>query len=194
MGWLGPVLPQLERNVTPWLDTESFYSRPRHASGTPVPREELRTGNAFLPRELFEQVRFDPAFGLSGGEDLDLFSRLRASGVRFSWCDEAVVTELVPAERHRLVWLSSRAFRGGVVHTRIARRAGRCSVTAAVLPRALAGLAAFTLALPAATLRGRPFGARVWLRLCTQAGHLWACAGGTYDAYAPRNVNLASRT
>jgi hypothetical protein len=37
--------------------------------------------------------------------------------------------------------------------------------------------------LPLALLAGRPAAARVWLRICTQAGHLWAFAGRSYEAY-----------
>lgn len=182
-GWFGPVLPELERNVTPWLSPERFYARARHATGAPASPPDLRSGNAFLRASLFRNHRFDPAYGRSGGEDLALFSRLLREGARLSWCDEARVTERVPAERHRLAWLARRAFRGGVVHTRIARESGEGSPAWSAL-RAAAGLVAFGLATPLALLGGRAAAARVGLRACVQAGHLWAHARRPYEEYA----------
>jgi len=182
-GWFGPVLPELERNVTPWLDPERFYARARHATGTPASASDLRSGNCFLRASLFQERRFDPAYGRSGGSDLALFSGMLRSGARFAWCDEARVAERVPAERHRLAWLARRAFRGGVVHTRIARGAGEDESSWGALRAALA-LVALALAAPLALLGGRAAAARIGLRACTQAGHLWAHAGRSYEEYA----------
>jgi len=183
-GWFGPVLPRLERTVTPWLAPERFYARARHATGTPAGPSDLRTSNALLRRSLFRERGFDPAFGRSGGSDYALFSRLHREGARFLWCDEARVTEHVPPERHRLGWLSRRAFRGGVVHTRVARSAPGGAGGARGALRAAAALAVLVVALPPAFLFGRAAAARVWLRACVQAGHLWARAGRSFEEYA----------
>ncbi len=182
-GLFGPVLPRLERVVTPWLDVETFYARARHPSGTPLGPAELRTSNAFVRRALFRELRFDPAYGLSGGSDAELFGRMLAAGARFGFCDEARVTETLAPERHTLRWLTRRAFRDGVVSTRIAlgrdRRARRVG-----LPRALAAGGVCAATLPLALALGRARAARVWLRLCVQAGHLWAFAGRGFQEYA----------
>lgn len=183
-GWFGPVLPQLERVVTPWLDPERFFAGPRLATGTPVGPSEMATNNALLRAELFAERRFDPRLGLTGGEDTELFTRMSRAGARFAWCDEARVREWIPPARHRLGWLTRRAFRGGVVHTQLERRRlGRVSTFYRVLPLALAGMLAFGLGAPLAVLAGRGAAARVWLRSCTQAGHLWALAGGEFHEY-----------
>lgn len=58
---------------------------------------------------------FDPTFGKSGGEDLDLFLRLRREGLRIVWCGSASVFEWVPANRMRFGYLFLRAFSGGQV-------------------------------------------------------------------------------
>ena len=52
-----------------------------------------------------------------------------------------------------------------------------------VATRALGALALFAVALVPAALGGRARAARVWLRGCTQAGHLWALFGGDYAEY-----------
>ena len=181
------MLARLEENVSGWLDPAVFYACPRHPSGTSLGRASLRTGNALVRRALFEGRegrRFDPAFGRSGGEDSELFGRMLQAGARFCWCDEAIVTEFVPAARHRLSWLVRRAFRGGVIHTRLEqRRQGRGSAFVRGGSRALAGLFLFAAATPLAALAGRPYAARTWLRTCTQAGHLWALLGGACEEY-----------
>ncbi len=182
-GLFGPVLPRLERVVTPWLDAEGFYARPRHPSGTLLGASELRSGNAFVRRALFEGRRFEPAYGLSGGSDSELFGRMLAAGARFGFCDEAPVVEHLPPERHTLRWLSRRAFRGGCASTRMALARDRRAALRGV-PRALAALVTCAALLPFALLRGRPAAARVWLRGLVQAGHLFAFAGGGVQEYA----------
>jgi succinoglycan biosynthesis protein ExoM len=183
-GWFGPVLPRAEQAPPDWLDLERFYARPRRASGSLLGLAEASTSNAFVRRSLFEVRRFDPAFGRSGGEDTEVFARLLRAGARLRWCDEARVAEFLPAERLRLAWLAQRAFRGGVVTTRLERqRLGGGSALALRGPRALAGLALCGAGLPLAALGGRVPAARAALRACTQAGHLWALLGGDYREY-----------
>lgn len=183
-GLFGPVRPRLEEVVTPWLEAERFYARPRHATGAPLAAESLATNNAFLRRTLFVGQRFDPAFGRSGGSDSELFARMQREGARFFWCDEALVDEFVPPERHRLAWLARRAFRGGVVHTRVeARERGRWRCAGRVAPRALAGLVGFGAASGIAAAAGPAAAASPLLRACTQAGHLWALLGGGFEEY-----------
>jgi succinoglycan biosynthesis protein ExoM len=181
-GFIGPVVPEAEGEAAAWIDVERFFSRPRHPTGTLVERAELRTSNAFLRRALFRDRRFDPAYGRSGGSDSELFGRMLDGGARFVFCDEAVVRELVPAQRRTLRWLSRRAFRGGAVSTRIARTRGATSAPRAALRAAAAGLALAGV-LPLAALGGRARALRAWQRLCIQAGHLWSLAGGRFEEY-----------
>ena len=53
---------------------------------------------------------FNPAYGLTGGEDGDLLMRLMGQGARMVWCDEAYVIEPVPENRMRtcLLYTSGR--------------------------------------------------------------------------------------
>ncbi|MBW2398405.1 MAG: glycosyltransferase family 2 protein, partial [Deltaproteobacteria bacterium] len=182
-GFFGPVLPRLEEVATPWLDVETFYSRPRHSSGTRIAVRDASTSNALVRRSLFAGYRFDPGWGRTGGEDNEIFDRMLAAGVRLLWCDEAIVCETIPACRHRLGWLTQRAFRGGVGFTRLQRQHRRSGAVWRGLPRALLAHAVLVPLLPLALLAGRPAAARVWLRICTQAGHLWAFAGRSYEEY-----------
>ncbi|QEO16387.1 glycosyltransferase family 2 protein [Acetobacter vaccinii] len=58
---------------------------------------------------------FDPDFGHSGGEDLDLFMRLENRQCVTVWCGSAHAREWVPAERLQFSYLFLRAFSGGQV-------------------------------------------------------------------------------
>jgi succinoglycan biosynthesis protein ExoM len=58
---------------------------------------------------------FDPAFGASGGEDLDLFLRLERRDRRFVWCAEAGVWEMIPASRTGIRYQAMRSYSGGQV-------------------------------------------------------------------------------
>jgi succinoglycan biosynthesis protein ExoM len=72
---------------------------------------------------------FDPAYGLTGGEDGDMLARLAQRGMRIVWCDEAFVTEPVEKSRLNLLWLLRRSMRGGQDFARhsLAGRFGRRS-------------------------------------------------------------------
>ncbi len=181
-GAMGPVLTRLEETVTPWLDVETFFTRHRPPAGAALASSDLHTGNAWVRRRLFDECRFDPAYGLSGGSDSELFGRMSRSGARFLWCDAARVVEFAPPERHCLRWLAQRAFRGGYVHTRIVRAAAPGGDLRRAL-RALALIVGFAALTPVAALGGRRCLARIVLRICTQAGHLWALTGRSYEEY-----------
>jgi succinoglycan biosynthesis protein ExoM len=182
-GFFGPVLPRLDTVAIPWLGVETFFSRRRHPSGKRIEACETSTSNALVLHSLFADCRFDPTWGRTGGEDSEIFDRMLAAGARFLWCDEAIVCETIPASRYRLGWLAQRAFRGGMSFTRLQRQRRRAGAVWRGLPRALLALAVLVPLLPLALLGGRSAAARVWLRICTQAGHLWAFAGRSFEEY-----------
>jgi succinoglycan biosynthesis protein ExoM len=183
-GFFGPVLPRVEEVGTRWLSPEGFYARPRHPTGTILGRADLRTSNALVRAALFQGRRFDEAYGRSGGSDTELFGRMLRAGARFEWCDEARVVEWIPRERHAPRWLVRRAFRGGVVWTRMERAGAPEGRAASGLARAVAAGLLLAAGLPIAALGGRRALLRRWLRLCTQAGHVWAHLGRDFEEYA----------
>jgi hypothetical protein len=78
--------------------------------------------------------------------------------------------------------LAQRAFRGGCVYARIVRsNAPGDSLKRAL--RAAVLLCGFAALAPLAALSGRRRLARVVLRICTQAGHLWSLMGRSYEEY-----------
>jgi succinoglycan biosynthesis protein ExoM len=86
---------------------------------------------------------FDPLFNRSGGEDVDAFMRLKASGHRFAWSRSAVVWDDIPLNRTTLGWITKRAFRIGNSNMLVQLRwkYGRHGRLVA-LPSALAAVAA----------------------------------------------------
>jgi glycosyltransferase involved in cell wall biosynthesis len=112
----GPVVPDLPPEVPAWLTRGRFFDRQRHPTGTVV--DMTGTGNVLLHARMLRALPepFDHRFALTGGEDTHLFMRLQQRGERIVWCDEAVVTETVPASRATAGWLVRRSWRGGVMY------------------------------------------------------------------------------
>jgi succinoglycan biosynthesis protein ExoM len=189
-GVLGPVVPVVPAAAPAWLRRGDFYSWARMPTGTVVPPNRLRFGNVLLRARLLTThgAPFDPAYGLTGGEDGDLLARLANSGARLVWCDEAIVTEPVEAARLSLRWLLRRALRGGQDFARhtFAGRYGRPTtagrlrfVTCAIAQLALAALLAL-LSWPF----GRHRAARWLLKAAANLGKLTVLVGWHYREYA----------
>ncbi|MBI3544987.1 MAG: glycosyltransferase family 2 protein [Gammaproteobacteria bacterium] len=114
-GALGPVDPVVPADAPAWIRHGHFYAWARMQTGDVVPINKLRFGNVLLRGALLRRTPtpFDPAYGLTGGEDGDLLGRLAQAGARIVWCDEAIVHEPIESARLRLRWLLLRALRGG---------------------------------------------------------------------------------
>ncbi|HEX6002064.1 MAG TPA: glycosyltransferase [Hyphomicrobiaceae bacterium] len=59
------------------------------------------------------RLRFDEGLRLTGGSDVEYFSRAHGRGATICWVNEAVVRESVPAERLSLSWRCARERRVG---------------------------------------------------------------------------------
>lgn len=189
-GVLGPVEPVLPASAPAWLRRGRFYHWARMKTGAIVPRNQLRFGNVLLRSEPLraQSPVFDPAYGLTGGEDGDLLTRLAQSGAKLIWCDEAIVHEPVESSRLSLRWLLLRSLRGGQDFARhaLAGRYGRASATrrAQLLLRALTQM----LAAGALALLCLPLGLHLAAHWLTKAsanlGKLTAFLGLHYREYA----------
>ncbi len=71
------------------------------------------TCNVLMRRKAVGTLRFDPAFGRSGGEDTTFFAAMRGIGTTMSYAADAVVDEPVTPSRSTLAWLTQRAYRSG---------------------------------------------------------------------------------
>lgn len=160
-----------------WLLAADPLSRRWGASGT-----ALTTGssaNALLNRDVLiaSGVRFDEAFGRSGGEDTDFFNRLHLAGAKIVASDTALVRERVPVERLRPAYLRRRAVRAGhsygLIRLRALSPAGRIYFFAVSMVKAALFAACSATLLAVARATAMKLGIRGWLNF----GKLRACAG-----------------
>ncbi len=125
---LGPVRPRFAAGSPDWDPEGARFTRVMSVpSGTPVIAGGARNAGGYVVSTASSLWRsetcftdaepFDPAFGVSGGEDLDLFLRLQGRGRRFVWCAEAVVWESIPDTRTTLKYNALREFTGAQVYT-----------------------------------------------------------------------------
>lgn len=166
----GPVDSRLPPGLPAWL-AAPFAKAPR-PTGTPVTLGGA--GNVLIERAALARVSpwFDPAFGLTGGEDTDLFYRLHLAGATMVWCDEARCSEAVPGERLQLAWLRRRAYRGGQTYYRVVVRRYSRPRLAAWFALKLAQLGAGALAAPLLRVASYPAFVALSLRLAGAAGQL----------------------
>jgi len=188
-GVLGPVDPLVPAEAPAWIRRGRFYDFPRMASGEVVPPNRLRFGNVLLRGRLLRELEvcFDPAYGLTGGEDGDLLSRLALAGARIVWCDEAIVREPIEQSRLSLAWLLRRSLRGGqdfARHSLSGRYGTQGTGRMRLLVRALLQLiAAATLSVLALPL-GRHRAAHWLTKASANLGKLSVFMGWHYREYA----------
>ncbi|MGB1142161.1 MAG: glycosyltransferase family 2 protein, partial [Halioglobus sp.] len=136
-GWLASLLEVQQRSgadvvvgrtrpafptATPgWVEETGFFLKPRNQDDLAEmdPNPPAATCNVMIDVALLREpgLAFDPALGLSGGEDKMLFQSLKQQGRRFAWAPDARVTEFIPPERARLSYMLRESYRRGwVVH------------------------------------------------------------------------------
>lgn len=168
-GVVGPVSPRFRTPPPDWIVRGRFFERSGPATGTRLRWQQGRTGNALFRRRIFGEQghRFRPECG-RGGEDVDLFQRLIADGMRFTWCDAAKVYAEVPAERCSRRYLLKRALVRGRAPT---NRGWPVLVSLAAVP-------AYALALPVLLVFGQHVFMRYLVKECDHLGRILANLGG----------------
>jgi succinoglycan biosynthesis protein ExoM len=108
----GLVMPQFPKNTPDWVRETGFFDR---SNKTGVVMTHGATGNTLIrcPKKFKNTLYFDPKYGLTGGEDNDLFHRMYLNGAKLVWCNEAVAYEVIPQERTTIKWHVKRALRVG---------------------------------------------------------------------------------
>ncbi|SDF26963.1 Glycosyl transferase family 2 [Blastococcus aurantiacus] len=186
---VGAVVSDFDGDLDPWVGAGGFFERRRLATGTPI--TVAATNNLLLDLAVVRStgVRFDGGFGLTGGSDTLFTRQLTDTGALMVWCDEAVVTDRVPAPRMSRDWVVRRSFRYGNTAARVAlvlaptgpgRLAARLKATAQGLPRVAVGLGRWLLG---ATLRSSTHEARGARTAARGAGMLAGAVGVVYAEY-----------
>jgi GT2 family glycosyltransferase len=110
----GPVQGVLPADAPAWaLRSRTYNDYRNHQTGTDV--QKAYTNNTLVSGQVLRalQPAFDPAFSLTGSEDIHYFQRALRAGFKIVWCAEAIVFETVPHSRLSLWWLTKRSFRNG---------------------------------------------------------------------------------
>ncbi|MFC6508089.1 glycosyltransferase family 2 protein [Promicromonospora citrea] len=189
----GPVTSSYEVEPDPWVRAGGFYDRTHRAglaTGTVV--RTAATNNLLLDLRAVRRagLAFDPALGLSGGEDTHFTSALTAAGGRIVWCAEAVVSDVVPADRLTRDYLLART--AGLANSsarvalllapdRLARARVRARTLAAGLARGVLGAGQVALAAVRSDVGGDARGRRT---LARSRGELLAVTGRVLLPYA----------
>jgi succinoglycan biosynthesis protein ExoM len=110
---VGPVISEYAAEPDPWIKAGRFFDRRRLPSGTLI--DVAATNNLLLDLRQVRAfgLRFDEAFGISGGSDTLFTRELHQRGGKLVWCDEAIVIDQVPMERLTRQWVLLRALRSG---------------------------------------------------------------------------------
>lgn len=116
---VGPVASQFTGELDPWIEAGGFFTRRRLETGTEV--AVAATNNLLLNLRSVQSrgLRFDQQLGLIGGEDTLFTRQLTGTGGRIVWCAEALVYDIVPADRMTRGWVLRRAFRMGGSASRV---------------------------------------------------------------------------
>jgi len=184
----GAVISAFDAPLDDWVAAGAFFSRRRLPTGTPI--TVAATNNLLLDMTVVRAagLRFDAAFGLSGGSDT-LFTRQLGALGPMVWCDEAVVTDHVPAARATRDWVLRRAFRSGNSASRVDlalatgvgdRWRARAAAVSRGLPRLVGGLVRWAVGTVLRSTRHQAHGLRTAAR---GAGMLAGTAGHVYVEY-----------
>lgn len=135
----GPVRSVFQHPPGRLVSETGVFDRVRRPTGTQL--TGAATNNLLLDLRWLRShsLAFDPEFGESGGEDTMLTHSIIAAGGTIVWCDEAEVTETVPADRLRLGWVMRRLVRTTPGRESRSRSARLATLTGRPLSRQLRG-------------------------------------------------------
>jgi glycosyltransferase involved in cell wall biosynthesis len=179
-GVLGPVLPRFSSPPPEWIVRGALFDRPSPPTGTWLRWKQTRTGNVLLRRTIFDEPknRFRAECG-GVGEDVDFFRRMIARGMRFAWCAEARVYEVVPAERCCRRYLLKRALLRG--------RAPNNQGWPVMI--SLVAVPAYAVALPVLLVFGQHMFMRYLIKECDHVARVLTFIGG--KTWTPWRNDLA---
>ncbi len=181
----GYLRPRFHEEAPSWVRSRRLYYPPMPETGSPA--RAAYTGNCLIKASALKSLSgpFDPEYGLTGGEDVHLFQRLRKRGARFVTCKEAVIDEKIPPDRTTFSYLFKRWLRGGYIHTRRHLELGPGSKTARsahMLIKSL-GFGTVSLFLAVACLPVRDQSLFWMMRAGSNLGRFLAVLGYNYEGY-----------
>jgi succinoglycan biosynthesis protein ExoM len=185
----GKVITPLPAGIDPWLLAVGAFVRPRRVDGQIMP--QAATNNLLLDRRAVREsgVRFDPRFGLTGGEDNLFTLQFTRAGRVIRWAEHAVVRENVIPSRIDKTWILMRAYRTGNSSARVnlavargplGRLGSRARDVIGGLLRIGRGLVRWVAGVLGGSLPRRALGTRDVYR---GAGYISGAMGSSYREY-----------
>lgn len=116
--FFGPVISVYPEETPQWVRQGKFFDREIHDDGA-----NLVTGatcNAFVNMSIIRSrgIQFSKQYGLTGGEDSQLFYSLHESGLPLYWASKAIVHEQVESRRLNEEYLLKQNYRIGQTFSR----------------------------------------------------------------------------
>lgn len=108
----GPVKTVYPDHTPQWVVDGGFYQRTTYETGQVF--QWANTGNVFFNFNKLVNawgLCFDPSYQLTGGEDMDFFSRAYDKGALIVWTNNAIVYETLDEKCFRPSYLLKRRFR-----------------------------------------------------------------------------------
>ena len=141
----GPLLRRAPDDAPNWLKTQPFLAATSFRAKTGEELEQAFTNNSMIPSRLLEderQLRFDPAFGRIGGEDMVFYRSVAKAGYTIVFASDAQVFENEEPERLSLSYQFRRHFWLGNSSVRTMMRGGSTRIRMGVHGLATLGRAA----------------------------------------------------
>lgn len=174
----GPVLPIFEKDVPSWIKKGKFFSPKFYQTGQIL--ETAFTGNVLVRTRALKELDkvFDERFAIKGAEDTHLFMRLKASGYKIVWANEAVADEWIPASRTNLRWILRRGYWGWSSYSLFEKEIyPSIKVQSLRLIKGFGLMVSGALSIPPALFQGRAKLASALLNVCRGLGTLSGLLG-----------------
>lgn len=116
----GPVRYALPPSRQAWADEGGHFQTQDYEHESVI--RSTGSGNTLIPTSALAKLErpfFDSAYSYCGGEDHELFERLREAGCEIRWSARASVGEEVPAVRATQKWIRQRYRRSGYIRGNI---------------------------------------------------------------------------
>ncbi len=169
----GPVTPIFATTEPDWIIKGGFFIQNINAiTGTNV--QMGSTNNVLIKAtpQIKNLLKFNLVYGLTGGEDTELFHRLYFNDAKLIWCNEANVYEFIPKDRMTLDWLIKRSLREGQVFSKIFYSEKNLLIKAIQLLKRISYLLTLIIIFPFALFLGKSKWIWVLRKIMTNAGQI----------------------
>jgi glycosyltransferase involved in cell wall biosynthesis len=184
----GPVEPVYPDNRPDYFVKSRVFERKRNADASRI--DYAASNNVMFDLRLFRRLnlRFEERMRFTGGTDYLIFNKAYRLGVKIFWANDAVVYDIIPANRMTWKWLLQRQYRlgntfalGDALEGSLGERVYRF------------GYGALRVGLGICLLPTFPFSPRWGMRSLTHilrgAGMVSGILGHAYQEYAPDRLD-----